>query len=61
MKPLSRPEVATVAAAAKVDPRTVVRALAGSRQSEVVRAAIVEALRVNGHKAWALKLERGIA
>ncbi len=49
-----------VAADASVDARTVARSLRGgvTRQSKVVRAAIVAALRKHGFKAEALELER---
>jgi len=56
---LSKQDVAKVAASAGVDPRTVVRALAGSRQSSVVRAAIVAALQAWDFHAQASKLEGG--
>jgi DNA-binding LacI/PurR family transcriptional regulator len=54
---LSKQDVAKVAASAGVDPRTVARALAGSRQSSVVRAAIVAALQAWDFHAQASKLE----
>lgn len=55
---LSRQDVAKVGAEAGVDPRTVERALCGSRQSGVVSKAIVAALRVHGFKAEAATIER---
>ena len=55
--PLTKQDVAKVAASAGVDPRTVIRALAGSRQSSVVRAAIVAALDAWDFHAQAKQLE----
>jgi DNA-binding LacI/PurR family transcriptional regulator len=46
-----------VAARAKVDPRTVKRALLGRRQSDAVRDAIIAALRAEGFEAEARRLE----
>lgn len=56
---LTDQDVRRVAAEANVDPRTVVRSLGGARQSRVVRAAVVAALRKFGWKAEALAVERG--
>lgn len=57
---LTDQDVRKVAAHADVDPRTVERTLkkGGKRQSRVVRAAIVAALREFGWKAEAIALER---
>lgn len=54
---LSPQDVAKVAAEAKVDPRTVLRALEGRTKSFVVRCAIVRALRDAGFRREARKLE----
>ena len=56
---LSDQDVKRVAAEANVDPRTVRRALAGSRQSAVVRAAVAAALRKFDFKAEARRLDGG--
>jgi DNA-binding LacI/PurR family transcriptional regulator len=55
---LSRADLARVALAAGVDPRTVVRCLRGRTRSDVVRAAIVAALRANGFRREAREIER---
>lgn len=55
---LSDNDMAKVAAEAKVDPRTVARALRGLTRSLVTRMAIAKALRVFGFKREAMKLER---
>lgn len=55
---LTRQDVAKVAAQAGVDPRTVERALCGSKQSAVVAKAVVAALRFHGFKGEALTIER---
>ncbi len=57
---LSRQDVAKVAAHASVDPRTVERALCGSRQSPAVRAAVVKALQALGFKAEAGAVESAV-
>ncbi len=57
---LSRFDVAKVAAHASVDPRTVERALCGSKQSPAVRAAVVKALEALGFKAEAVAVERSL-
>ncbi len=54
---LSRLDVARVAAAAGVDPRTVARALEGRTKSGIVRAAIGRALRACGFVQQARKVE----
>jgi len=54
---LSRLDVAKVAASAGVDPRTVVRALAGRTKSDLTRRAIGAALRECGHAREARKVE----
>ncbi len=50
-------ELRAVAAEAKVDPRSVARALDGRRQSDAVKVAIAGALRSRGHKAHAAAVE----
>lgn len=51
-------EIRAVAADAKVDPRTVARAIEGApRQSKVLKAAIATALRARGHEAQARAVE----
>ena len=51
-------ELRAVAADAKVDPRTVARAIKGApRQSAVVKAAIAAALRERGHETHAKAVE----
>lgn len=57
---LSKQDVAKVAAEAGVDPRTVERALCGSRQSKVVREAICTALRSFSFSAEAVAIERAV-
>lgn len=50
-------DIARVAAEAKVDPRTVVRALEGRTKTLLVRDAIVKALRAFGFAREARKVE----
>lgn len=54
-------DIAKVAAEAGVDRRSVLRALDGRTRSQVIRNAIVDALRAFGFRREALRLEQGAA